>query len=156
MSRPSPQVPSGARQYLRITPNRPEADLLVGADRRSIFGSGIDREAVVSSLGDEVPCERSHRVATKTASLGALADEQVDSRVAIVGVIFFVILDQTDQFALELDCERSRSLAAFGLSSQLLLVRRPPPARYRKLCLNLRQGLDIRNVERAQNDSFAA
>jgi hypothetical protein len=130
---------------------RTEANLLIGSDRRSVICRRVDREPMMSSLIDQVAGERSHRVGSKPVPLGLLGNEDVNPRVAKIGLVLLVVLDQTHEFALPFYRKRLIVVAPVGLATQLRLVRRSPPAGDAGLGLDLGHPLDIVHPERAQH-----
>src|SRR5215207_5979592 len=133
-----------------------EANLLVRADRRHVVGRRVDRKTVMSPLVNQVARERSHRVGSQSAPLGAPGEEDVNSCVTKIGLVLLVVLDQSHKFAFPLDRKPLRLIAPFGLPTQLRLVRRPPPARDAGFGLDLGYPLDIFSPERSKHDVLAA
>jgi hypothetical protein len=111
---------------------------------------------VMSPLMDQVPRERSHRVGSQSASLGSPSEEEVDSCVAKIGLALLVVLDQSHELAFPLDRKRLRLVASLGLSTQLRLVRRAPPARDAGFGLDLGYPLDVFSPARSKHDVPAA
>ena len=61
-SSPSCHSPAGSAPVAPHDPDPAEADPLVAADRALVGRGGVDRQAVVAALVDQVPRERPHRV----------------------------------------------------------------------------------------------
>jgi hypothetical protein len=89
----------------------------------------------MSSLIDQVAGERSHRVGSKPVPLGPLGNEDVSPRVAKIGLVLLVVLDQTHEFVLPFYRK----------------LRRSAPAGDAGLGLDLGHPLDIVHPERAQH-----
>ena len=61
--------------------DRAESDLLVGADGRDVIGGGIDRDAVMAAVVDEVSHDPADRLGAEAATVVGGIEEQVDTRV---------------------------------------------------------------------------
>src|SRR5918992_1541734 len=110
----------------------------------------------MSPLVDKVARERSHRVGSQPLPLGALGEKNINSRVAKIGLVLLVVLDQAHELAFPLYRKRLLVVATLGLPTQLRLVRRPPPAGNARLGLDLGHPLDVVCPERAKHDIPAA
>jgi hypothetical protein len=92
----------------------PTCDLLVGPDRRGVVGGGVDRETVVPALPDQVARERSDRIGSQPPPVDVLGEEEVDSRMAEVGLVLLELLDQADELAVHLDHKRFLVVTPFA------------------------------------------
>ena len=93
MRRPSCQVPSARSFVLAQDADRPEAELRVGRDGASVGGVGIDREAVVALVVDEVASEGADRVEGHAGAVPLRCDRDVDARGAVVLLLLLAALD---------------------------------------------------------------
>ena len=102
MSRLSCQVPSfPARPPLTPTGRKPtlEYDRIAAALSRG----GVDGEAVMAVVDDQVPGQRADRVGADAPAVHGRVDVDVDVGVAVVGLLLGVPLDPADDVAVEHD-----------------------------------------------------
>jgi hypothetical protein len=102
-----------------------EADLLVGADGCGVRRRRVDRDAMMAMVVDEMTHDEPHRLGAESTAVQGRIQEQVDLRVAILGLELLVELDQTRDRAIDDDRQPSRS----GLISGEALLGGVPPAR---------------------------
>lgn len=76
----------GSPLVLSHDANRPEADLRIGGDGRGVVGGGVDSEAVVAVLGDEVPGQGADGVGAGAPPVDGGVEVDVDVGVAVVGM----------------------------------------------------------------------
>ena len=77
---------------------------------------------------DKVPGERSYRVRPQPPAVDSIGEEDVDTRPAKLGVVLFLVLDESDEVAALLDRKPLWVSARAGLLSQFGHIWRPPPA----------------------------
>ena len=107
----------------------PEAHLLVGADRASVGGVGVDDDPVVPAIVEQVPGEDADRLGPDAAPVDVGVQHEVDARVAVHRVGLLVRLDQPDDPAVELDHpDVHAGIAVLEEVRDLGVVRRGPPA----------------------------
>jgi len=133
----------------------PEADRLVTADRLLVRGCGIDHDPVMAALLDEPARQCSDRVAAESAAVQLRGEEEVDSRVAVLGIRVLVDLPEADELAVVLDRERLDVVASFRLGDQLFDRDVGPPARDLGVRADLRKVWRVLAPKRAQPDELS-
>jgi hypothetical protein len=151
-------VPLAAGQALVLThhADRLEARVLIGADRRRVVRGGVDDESMVASLADQVLRHRPHGFRAEALSLDFLRKEDVDAGVAVHRVVLFVVLDESDHLALELDREDRALVGPGGLARELFQLRLAPRGRDSRLRLDCRNLRDVRRRQRPDHDPLSS
>ena len=112
-----------ARRIAPVAPHDPdpaEADPLVAADRALVRRGGVDRQAVVAALVDQVTRQRAHGVRAEALPVAFARDEDVDAGVAEVRRRLLVELDHPDGATVDLDGQADRVvLLAAGLLGEI-------------------------------------
>jgi hypothetical protein len=99
-------MPTGAADVALVAPHdahAAEPDLRVGADGRRVRCGGVDRDPVVATVFDQVAHEPSHRLRAEAATMQGRIQEQIDARMAVLGVELLGELDQPSDCAIDLD-----------------------------------------------------
>jgi hypothetical protein len=148
--------PVGESLVLTKPADRSEADLRVGPDRPDVVGGGVDRQAVVSVVLDELTDDRPDRVRTEALAVDCRIEEQIDACMAKLRLGLLVGLDRADQPAVEGD--RIDDLVRLvdeelGLDAGEV-VGRPPAGDLRRRKNGYEAGRIIRN-HRTQGDKLA-
>src|SRR5439155_25478416 len=128
-------VPGAVGPALVLAPHAdpPEADPLIRPDRSLVGENWIDRQAVMTALAEEMAREHANRLAAVALILVRLGEEDVDARVAVVGIELLGAHDDTGEAAVDVDRERRRPRGLEQLLADPAGVERAPPARHRGL-----------------------
>ena len=110
---------------------------------------------MVAALLDQPARQRLDRVATKAAAVQARVEEEVDSRVAELGIRVLVDLPEPDELTFVLDRERLDLVAPFRLRDELVDRDVGPPARHLGLRADLREPRRVLASQRAQPDEVS-
>jgi len=133
----------------------PEADLLVAPDRAVVVGCGIDHQAMVPPLEDEVTGQRANRVGSEALILPRGRDPEVDACVPVLRVDLLSELGDPDDQVVERDREDDCVRGAVRLRPEILLVEiRPPPGEC-GLAPDPDERRDVGVGKRPQHDSVA-
>jgi conjugative relaxase-like TrwC/TraI family protein len=121
-----PSAAVGIALVLAHHADRPEADLLVCPDRGGVVGGGVDRDAVMPTLVDQVVNDASDRLASQPAAVQHRIEEDIDRRMTVPRRELLPVLDHARHGAVELD----RQARGVGVVAPREAVRRiAPPAR---------------------------
>src|SRR5919197_6295393 len=101
-----PVVPLLAAGVALVAPHHAdplEPRLLVGADRSYVRRRGVDRDAVMAPVVDEVTDDAPERRSADALTVERRVEKQVDAGEAVAGLQLLVVLDQAGDAAVDLD-----------------------------------------------------
>jgi 23S rRNA (cytidine1920-2'-O)/16S rRNA (cytidine1409-2'-O)-methyltransferase len=110
---------------------------------------------VVAAFLEKPARKRSDRVAAKAAAVTMRHEEEVDPRVAVLGIRVLVDLPETDELAFKLDRERLDVVASLRLCDELLDRDFGPPARHLGSRADLRKARRVLASQRSQPDELS-
>lgn len=120
-----PSFPIGIALGLAHDANGFESDLLIGAYRRDVRLRGVDHDAMVTTLINEVTREQPDRFAAETATVQSRIEVEIDPCMTILGLRLFMELDQARDRAIHED----RQPSGLGLIPGKAIPGCVPPAR---------------------------
>src|SRR3954454_17041381 len=153
-----PVVPLPVRSALVVAhhPHRLEPDGGIRADRAVVRGGGIDGEAVVPALVDEVRDGQPQRLGAQPFALVDGAQRDVEGGVAVLRIGLLVPLEQAGHLPLHLDREDDLLIVREQLLPHPRLIPAPPPAGDLRLGEDRGERRDVAVLERPQQKALAA
>jgi len=119
-------------------------------------GSGVNREAVVAPVLDQVARHRAHRVGAEPAVVVGRAEEEIDPRVPVLVIQLFVELHHPGNLAVDDDrVDRNVPVLAPRLLEHVLRRQPAPPALDLGIGSELDDPVDIALGERPQDDAIS-
>jgi hypothetical protein len=97
--------PVGSSFVLAHDPHAAEADLFVGTDRLGVLDRRVDDDPMVAPLLEKGSCQNPDHLAGKAASPEGPAQEEIEARVPILGIVILLELDRSNYLASMLDGE---------------------------------------------------
>ena len=82
----------------------------------------------MAAILDEVATDGAHDVLPEAAALGFRVEEEIEPRMAELGVVFLIGLDEADELAVELH-DPAREVGARELGPDVVGLARRPPTR---------------------------
>ena len=111
----------------------------------------------MAAVDDQVAHHRAHRVRAEAATVVRRAEEEVDARVLVLGLLVLVVLDHPGDLAVDDDREHGHALVlAACLLAHVLRREAPPPARNLGMAAELHEPRDVGLGERAHDDTLSA
>jgi len=109
--------------------DRPEADLLIAADRTPVSRRRIDRDHVVTALLEQEPGEQADSLGASAPALAASPKEDVNAGAPVSRIQFLVELDAACELAVELNHQQhTRTMPEELRFDALGRLRRTPPS----------------------------
>jgi hypothetical protein len=138
-----------------MMPNRPEADLAVGADGGGVVSGGVDHQAAVAAVDDQVPRESADSVGAQPAAVHRRVDIDVDAGVPIIGLLLGAPLDRADDAIMVLDHEGvSVGVGEVGSHFRGQVVAAAPALAHLRRGADIGQRRDVGSLGRPQGSRF--